>query len=801
MRRVGVEPHHPLPLHHSDSLDDVDATSALQPHTYSTGIPTEVSHGPMFFRPGLLAHALDDAQLHALRQAFVPSALIDDSPHVDVHGNRLWTYAAYYIAHSSSSHQETVVGMLVSASVSRGDELLELKASRLSFFEMVHGGSGELLVHARFEPEPGSRSTSAASSRRSSIASEPDTTSEPVYDVANIGDGVASRFVTGFIADARKQVPAENRSNPLDARGRFNLLTIGSRPSGLGRAYTKDVGYAGNEPTNLLGYQMEFTRGNPVPIDAEMLKLTRDIEERRLDGRRPYQFQHPYNDFGRQYSLGEDDENPYSVARFYKAHSTSRPFSERDGMMLRRTYHEYVAYAINKALVKSHRVHAKDLSGEVIGLRYHPSTQLFELDVNSAQGRQTVKARNVVLATGHEGDGVPGFLVEHAKSEHVYSGERITTLTAKIREQPEAFRERDGLIIGSGLSMNDVARTLQEMDCSRFSVVSRHGYTHELPQNVPAMPELEGPLSNIYDALDLRVLFSQSGGSFTICSSANGVERFVEEVKAAFNVVKEAIAGYDSERDRLNIRGQEFDPQQVTRALLSQYALFRYESLRGHPLREALGNEKASEVVRRLLEEVDKPNAAWITSCRTSTTDDNIACNRKLRDNQQLLADEIEGVAARDQGFKVQFKSGTVRNVDYIVNCTGRPLQPDSGLGGDSLTRDLSRQGLIRPHPLGLGVDMDASGRAIPEPERFEAGHRPNLFVASLVKAKGELIFPINRERQPLSNTAAESVLALRPLAREIGRAIVSDLTAWKHLADRDKDFIYGATEVTVEER
>lgn len=625
-----------------------------------------------------------------------------------------------------------------------------------------------------------------------------------IYDVANIGDGVTSQFTTAFIADARKQVPKEYRDNPLDAQGRFNLITIGLRPGGVGRAYTEGVGYSADEPANLLDYQMEFTHGKPNPIDGELLKLTLDLDDRRLSGLRPFQFKQPHVEplNGLSYSLREDHENPYSFARFRREMPATQDASH-EGRLLRRTYNSYVQHTLRRVLNGSKKVRAVDMPGEVVGVRYDEHSELFELRIAQQGARElrTVKARNVVLATGHEGDTTPEFLRAHMHSKHVYSGERITELTAQIRQHPEQFRNREGLIIGSGLTMNDVARTLQDFDCNTFNVVSRHGHTHELPQDVPSIPELEPALESIYDALHLRNLLSHLGSSVSVLNKADGVDEFVAQVKSVFTEAKNAISGWEPECESLTIRGQSFDPVRVTRALLAQYMLFRYEGLRGQALREAFGNEVATGIVRRLMREVDAPNAAWITASRTSTTDENIACNQKLRDGDQLWTDQISAIKKLDEGFRVEFASGRTRDVSYIANCTGRIPDPARGLGEDALTQDLVAGGLIQPHGLGFGVAMDASGRATPDPRHFIDGHRPNLFIASLAKAKGELIFPINRDRDPLSNVVAESVLALRPLARQIGRAIVDGITQWKHTPDHRKDFIYNETEVSVEDR
>ena len=89
----------------------------------------------------------------------------------------------------------------------------------------------------------------------------------------------------------------------------------------------------------------------------------------------------------------------------------------------------------------------------------------------------------------------------------------------------------------------------------------------------------------------------------------------------------------------------------------------------------------------------------------------------------QVTAGRLAGVHEFDRGVEVTFTPrGTARHdrlhVGKVINCTG----PDTDLSSvkDPLMQNLRRLGLIRPDPLGLGLDSDEQGSLI------DADGRPN---------------------------------------------------------------------------
>ena len=82
----------------------------------------------------------------------------------------------------------------------------------------------------------------------------------------------------------------------------------------------------------------------------------------------------------------------------------------------------------------------------------------------------------------------------------------------------------------------------------------------------------------------------------------------------------------------------------------------------------------------------------------------------------ELIAGRIERYAEEPEAVVVTLRRRGSRSSDElrvgkIVNCTG----PDTDLArvNDPLVQDLRRAGLIRPDPLGLGLDTDEDGRLL----------------------------------------------------------------------------------------
>ena len=86
---------------------------------------------------------------------------------------------------------------------------------------------------------------------------------------------------------------------------------------------------------------------------------------------------------------------------------------------------------------------------------------------------------------------------------------------------------------------------------------------------------------------------------------------------------------------------------------------------------------------------------------------------RRLRDSGHLSVERgsVAGVEPGAHALGVRLADGSLIEASYVVNCTG-PSQ-DLTRVDDPLVRDLLRTGAARPHPLGLGLEVDRRGAVI----------------------------------------------------------------------------------------
>jgi uncharacterized NAD(P)/FAD-binding protein YdhS len=71
----------------------------------------------------------------------------------------------------------------------------------------------------------------------------------------------------------------------------------------------------------------------------------------------------------------------------------------------------------------------------------------------------------------------------------------------------------------------------------------------------------------------------------------------------------------------------------------------------------------------------------------------------------------VRAVTEFNGGFEVALSDGTVLRVSAVVNCTGPCDRPEDST--EPLVRRLLERGLVRPGPLGIGVDTSNDGRVI----------------------------------------------------------------------------------------
>jgi uncharacterized NAD(P)/FAD-binding protein YdhS len=599
-----------------------------------------------------------------------------------------------------------------------------------------------------------------------------------IVDAAVVGPGVSGHLVLGHLALARKEVPKEYREDPDHSGRKMNFLMIGEEAGwGGGIAYSK-LGYSQDEELNILPHQVAFKAEAPNPIDEEFLKRTGEPETREINLKRPFQFakSHTNEETGVSYDFSDGSEGKYKTEGYLT-----------NGRFLRRNYGAYVTRSAEGALNESKRVQGQKIHGTAVDIKYDSSQKLFTIFVKSPDREQliAVKAHNVVLTTGHARP-QPVHVLEMIESDQVYFGNDVYSFLRKVRASPKHFKDTSGLIIGSGLTMNDCANTLLPAEVKSFKVISRNTYTHELPQAVPALPELDPVADQIHRLLDPAMIKTDG---------RNRAESFVRNLKKGFEEAKNVAESYSSKRhDPLIIRRQNFSRERVSRAVLSQYVAFLNESARGDALRDRFGDALAAEIAQLAIKEIDEQNHAWITAVRVSTTDQNIQTNAYLRDNDKFLKGEVNNVVKEGEKFRVILRNKQTMLVDYIVDATGRQQTFENSLvkNSDPLLKGLLADGLLRPDPvLRKGVQIDPTGRAIGNPTLGPSEAQPNLYPVSPYLSKSELMYPANRSRPPLSSTVAESVMGLQPLAKQAAQSIMENITGWAIVQEKDLEYLY----------
>ncbi|MES2742537.1 MAG: hypothetical protein V4754_16560 [Pseudomonadota bacterium] len=656
-----------------------------------------------------------------------------------------------------------------------------------------------------------------------------------IVDSVIVGDGIVAKYTA---ANVMHRMQKQAIKQPKFSRKNFEMLMIGV---GDGRAYTANRGHSGVEKVNLMRNEMSHRPGNIVPLDENfMTNNTLELEYRCIHNQRPYDLRKNFTREGIDvnYSLEKKRDTSFTLQEFVEKYY---PEKANDIETERHILSAYSNYVVNEELAQTKNLKFGKVEGSVSKIDYDQKEKFFTLQFHTPQGEEPhiIRARHVVLATGLEADTVPPYLKDLIGKPGIYSGEGVFNHFMKELDQavpgqiddeqfyqrlgalksgkplvnagglpPEqlAWQNKKGLVIGSGLTMSDAISKLITKGCSNFDVVSRHALTHELPMDAPVLKELEGVALEIGDLFN--VLNFQSGKP----------EEQAKKIKAALIQAKDLAQSHELEQDEIvQVRGQPLSRANVGKALLAQFAVFSYEKLRGE-LRT--GNTGFSDpIAAQLLKNIDKDKnlASWITTSRTSTTVRNIKLHEALRDTNKLRAAEIEKIEEIEGRYRVSFsrpenttldradyfridpdtvektemhgtkfhvtyKKPESVTVDYLVNCAGRPYgvqKPGSpGEQNSSLTNYLFENGLHTPHAVGDGVAMDTSGRSQPDREKF--GLEPiELYVATPFSSKGDQYMPANQKRHPLSNTVAESVLGLRPLIKQVSKALVYNLAKW----------------------
>ncbi|MEV6986458.1 FAD/NAD(P)-binding protein [Sphaerisporangium sp. NPDC051017] len=275
--------------------------------------------------------------------------------------------------------------------------------------------------------------------------------------------------------------------------------------------------------------------------------------------------------------------------------------------------------------------------------------------VRLTDGR-VIEGDAVVLATGNPSPATPPALVGH-------TGERYI---ADPWAPGALGRIRDGavLVMGTGLTMVDIALTVTSGDPRAVVyAVSRHGllprpHRHPSPPPVPA-PVPEGPLTLTRLLRAVRTAVRDNGGDWH--AVVDGLRPRVPELWSRL--------APDDQRRFLRLVARYWE---VHRHRLAPATAALVDELRATGRLRVLRGQVAGAV--------HSGGAAGVTGSRDALT-----------------------VAVQDGGVRRDLRVG------WLVNGTG----PASGVDRDPFLARLLADGVVRPGPLGLGLDADAGGAVL----------------------------------------------------------------------------------------
>ncbi len=349
-------------------------------------------------------------------------------------------------------------------------------------------------------------------------------------------------------------------------------------------------------------------------------------------------------------SAFEDD--PDDFLRFVRA---SDPSLTGGSFVPRRTYGEYLAMRLEEARDASTPPLIR-VAGEVGAIAEETSSATLTL----ADGR-VLDVDQAVLAIGNFPPADPPV----AGGDEVYASLRY----ARDPWSPDALeldRREDVLLLGTGLTMCDVALALRDLDhAGRIHAVSRRGLLPQ-PHRVSALPppHLDSPS-------DLEVWPDTAIGMLRALRSE------VRDKAADAVDWREVVTSIRADTPML---WQRLDVDERRRFL---------ERLRPY----------------------------WETHRHRSSPETALAVESLIASGAlAVIAGRVERYAEEADAVVVTLRRRGVTSVEElrvgkVINCTG----PDTDLArvNDPLVQNLRDGGLIRPDPLGLGLDTDEDGRLL----------------------------------------------------------------------------------------
>jgi uncharacterized NAD(P)/FAD-binding protein YdhS len=344
------------------------------------------------------------------------------------------------------------------------------------------------------------------------------------------------------------------------------------------------------------------------------------------------------------------DDDPDGFLRFARARE---PALTGGSFVPRRLYGEYLASLLDEARHEA-SIPLTRVAGDVVDLQQTAGGVRLTL----ADGR-ALDASDVVLAVGnYPPSDPPGITAEIACSLR-YARDPWS------RDALEADREEPVLLVGTGLTMCDLALAFRDADHrGRLVAVSRRGL---LPQphrvSAKAPPHLDPPEG-------------MSGWPDTALGMLRGLRAEVRTAATRGVDWREVVTSVRHDTPALWQRLPEAERRAFLRHLRPYWETHRH---------------RASPETMLAIESMIEEGALEVVAGRLVSAG--------LHDTGVTAAIERRG------GGRTTLEAGKV------VNCTG----PDTDLARvrDPLIASLRDRGLIRPDALGLGVDSDIEGRLL----------------------------------------------------------------------------------------
>jgi uncharacterized NAD(P)/FAD-binding protein YdhS len=338
---------------------------------------------------------------------------------------------------------------------------------------------------------------------------------------------------------------------------------------------------------------------------------------------------------------------PSEPEGFYEWLAERRPGTEHDEFAPRHVFGSYLVDLLDRA--------EREAAGRVTLRRHAASAR--SVSAVGGEGRRRVElgtgdllqADVVVLALGNSIPSCPAGIPDALVSSELFVADPWAPGAIEAAASDETV-----LLLGSGLTMVDVALELGKAGGPVMHVVSRAGLLPRAHVEHPCRPDGEPAITDFDQPLDEMVL------DVLTASGTVGWRAAIDSLRPVTNELWRGLDRADQER--------------FHRRLARIWSIHRHRMA-----------PQVAAAIERLL-------AAGRLHVRAGS----------------VVEAEIEGAAVNVEVLRRGARTPTRLRVNRVVNCTG-PVHDPRRIA-QQLVRDLVRRGEVRPDPLGLGFDTAADG-------------------------------------------------------------------------------------------